>query len=60
MLCTIIGWSKDLNNYAIQKAGWSGRTFNHQKLVPTFPWIEKCLMVTKQDFLENGIVTIIK
>ena len=25
----------------------SGRTFGHQKLAPTFPWIDNCLMVTK-------------
>ena len=25
----------------------SGRTSSHQKLVPTLPWIENCLMVTK-------------
>ena len=25
----------------------SGRTSGHQKLVPTFPWIDNCLMVTE-------------
>ena len=29
-----------------------GRAFRNQKLAPTFPWIENCLMVTKRDFLE--------
>ena len=39
------------------RAGWSGRTFDQQKLVPTFPWINNCLMVTRMvtrwDYLEN-------
>ena len=39
---------------------WSGETSNHQKLVPTFPWIDNYLMVTKQDFLENRSVNITK
>ena len=30
----------------------SGRTSGQQTLVPTFPWINNCLMVTKRDFLE--------
>ena len=30
----------------------SGRASDHQKLVPTFPWMDNCLMVTKRDFLE--------
>ena len=34
------------------RAGWSGRTSNQQRLVPTFTWIKNCLIVTKQDFLE--------
>ena len=29
-----------------------GRASHHQKLAPTFPWIDNCLMVTKRDFLE--------
>ena len=29
-----------------------GRASHHQKLAPIFPWIDNCLMVTKQDFLE--------
>ena len=29
-----------------------GRAFQHQKLAPTFPWIDNCLMVTKRDFLK--------
>ena len=29
-----------------------GRASRHQKLAPTFPGIDSCLMVTKQDFLE--------
>ena len=24
----------------------------HQKLAPTFPWIDNCLFVTERDFLE--------
>ena len=35
-------------------------SFDRQKLVPTFPWIDNCLMATKQDFLENGSITMIK
>ena len=30
----------------------SSRTSGHQKLVPKFSWVDNCLMVTKQDFLE--------
>ena len=26
----------------------SGRTSGQQKLVPTFPWMDNCLMVTKR------------
>ena len=29
-----------------------GRASRHQKLAPTFPGIDSCLMVTKRDFLE--------
>ena len=29
-----------------------GRASRHQKLAPTFPWIDNCLMVTKRDFLK--------
>ena len=36
---------------------WLGRTSGHQKLVPTFKWIDSCPMVTKQDFLGNGMMT---
>ena len=32
--------------------GWCGRASHHQKLAPTFPGIDSCLMVTKWDFLE--------
>ena len=32
--------------------GWRGRASHHQKLAPTFPGIDGCLMVTKQDFLK--------
>ena len=30
-------------------SGWltSGRTSGHQKLVPTFPWIDNCFGLTK-------------
>ena len=29
-----------------------GRTSGHQELVPTYPWIDNCLMATRRDFLE--------
>ena len=32
--------------------GWSRRASHHQKLAPTFPGIDNCLMVTKPDFIE--------
>ena len=32
--------------------GWCRRASHHQKLAPTFPGIDSCLMVTKWDFLE--------
>ena len=32
--------------------GWCRRASHHQKLAPTFPGIDSCLMVTKRDFLE--------
>ena len=32
--------------------GWCRRASHHQKLAPTFPGIDSCLMVTKQDFLK--------
>ena len=32
--------------------GWCRRASHHQKLAPTFPGIDSCLMVTKEDFLE--------
>ena len=37
---------------------WSGRTSDHQKLAPTFPWLYKCVMVTKLDFLQNSNVAV--
>ena len=34
-------------------AGWCEEGAScHQKLAPTFSWIDNCLMVTKQDFLK--------
>ena len=34
-------------------AGWcEERASRHQKLAPTFPWIDNCLMETKRDFLK--------
>ena len=44
----------------VKQLVWSERTFNHQNLIPTFPWKDNCLMVTKWDFLENGSVTMTK
>ena len=38
------------NNYNSWLA--SEMTSCHHKLVPTFPWIDNCLMVIKCDFLE--------
>ena len=32
--------------------GWCGRASHRQKLAPTFPGIDSCLVVTKWDFLE--------
>ena len=32
--------------------GWCRWASHHQKLAPTFPGIDSCLMVTKRDFLE--------
>ena len=32
-----------------------GRASRHQKLAPTFPGIDSCLMVTKRDFLEMEV-----
>ena len=32
--------------------GWFGRASHHEKLAPTFPGIDICLMVTKWDFFE--------
>ena len=32
--------------------GWCRRASHHQKLAPTFPGIDSCLMVTERDFLE--------
>ena len=33
--------------FSLIGTGWAGRTSDHQKLVPTFSWIDNCLMVTK-------------
>ena len=32
--------------------GWCGRASHHQKLAPTFPGIDSCLLMTKRDFLK--------
>ena len=38
--------------FPIIPTGWCRRASRHQKLAPTFPGIDSCLMVTKRDFLE--------
>ena len=40
--------------------GWCERASHHQKLVPTFPGIERCLMVIKMGFSQNVSVTMTK
>ena len=37
--------------------GWLvwGRASRHQKLDPTFPWIDNCFMATKRDFVEMEV-----
>ena len=34
--------------------GCCGRASHHQKLAPTFPWIDSCIMVTKRIFSKWG------
>ena len=60
LLCTT--WRRNLTSteevamfqFPYPNSSWmmSGRTSSHQKLVPTFPVIDNCLMATEQDFLE--------
>ena len=45
---------------SLTRGSWPVRTSDHQKLVPTFRWIDNCLAVTKRDFLKNGSVITIK
>ena len=42
----------DSNVSSLIPTGLCGRASHHQKLVPTFPGIDSCPMVIKQDFLE--------
>ena len=37
-----------------------GKASRHQKLAPTFPWRDNCLMVTERDFSQNGSITMTK
>ena len=45
---------------SLTRGSWPVRTSDHQKLVPTFRWIDNFLAVTKRDFLKNGSVITIK
>ena len=42
---------------SLTRAGLVRKDIQPSKLVPTFPWIDNCLIVTKSGFLENGSVT---